>query len=813
MLLCIGSTLTAKADITYTMINSIGDPWLENITYDRDKREFSFIEKRNDVYDEDYYYRVFVYEHDEDAPLFYKAHDSSTNQNTFGIVKETNWLGKPVPVSEPIDTWDCPASCHQYIDGKHIIKAPVELPMIWAGLSKAYVVILPYSKKNDKCELPTENGSQVKNGVFIHIIPVIIDNFTYDEPDSLPFRKGTVTYQVTVYATNRTTVYFEVFRGNGIKVLEEVTLSAKEAKKGKLLKFTANVGENAPLGFEIYRVEAAMKESFFDDHCQQDWYCFDRIDYSYPIYRITKTNDVWDNKKVDCWVMHDKMTTVQLKGDGCTASYELLSDQPVADTYDRATNQVSFRMPDTDVTLREVIGNKRYKVIFKDNDGTNLNGYSGQLVTCGEDAEAPAAPKHDGLNFIGWSDSYTNIHEDKTIYAQYVSNNIKFEETIVHTRNGQVVNDDLRYGDQIKFKVKVTGQGSIGMRFQHAYHNGTESSAWADAQFFSVAAGGAVNGYETDFITFNIDHTFDYRYLFIARWRLSSGSNTIYTDEHLYTIYYPLDVHNTTSEEIQVIARYPNNNVYTLPTGKKQTVFCAYKHPVAIDADPCCQFSAGHMNTNIIEHAEGSRTFQFDYPGYEDQLTVSMPTYKVYFEVIGSGNSLGYNNVVKIDEVPCGGNAEAPIYLNDPNFPNSTEFDYWMDDYTGDVAVLDDIHEDKWVTAMFRDLPVPPTYTVTFLDWDGTVLSVETVNEGDDAPTPNVNEREGYIFLGWDKSTKDVCEDLTVTAVYSTFLPSTEGLQEIFSSYNVPMQKVIYNGHIYIIRDQRIYDALGRLME
>lgn len=70
---------------------------------------------------------------------------------------------------------------------------------------------------------------------------------------------------------------------------------------------------------------------------------------------------------------------------------------------------------------------------------------------------------------------------------------------------------------------------------------------------------------------------------------------------------------------------------------------------------------------------------------------------------------------------------------------------------------------DIWI---FGD-ETPSVYTVRFVDWDGTLLSEQQVNEGEAATAPAAPSRIGYEFTGWDKDFSYVTEDMTVTATYS----------------------------------------------
>ena len=59
------------------------------------------------------------------------------------------------------------------------------------------------------------------------------------------------------------------------------------------------------------------------------------------------------------------------------------------------------------------------------------------------------------------------------------------------------------------------------------------------------------------------------------------------------------------------------------------------------------------------------------------------------------------------------------------------------------------------------------TYTVRFIDWNGTVLKQQTVQEGTAATPPSNPVREGYTFTGWLPTTyTDVLEDQDIYAQY-----------------------------------------------
>ena len=98
-------------------------------------------------------------------------------------------------------------------------------------------------------------------------------------------------------------------------------------------------------------------------------------------------------------------------------------------------------------------------------------------------------------------------------------------------------------------------------------------------------------------------------------------------------------------------------------------------------------------------------------------------------------------------------------------------------------------------------------YLVTFIDWDETTLKCEIVDAGGSATAPEDPVREGYIFTGWSGSYTNVHADLIIQALYN----ESTGIEEIFTRPDAPAAvKILHNGTLYIIRpDGKVYNAQG----
>ena len=107
--------------------------------------------------------------------------------------------------------------------------------------------------------------------------------------------------------------------------------------------------------------------------------------------------------------------------------------------------------------------------------------------------------------------------------------------------------------------------------------------------------------------------------------------------------------------------------------------------------------------------------------------------------------------IIKTEQVISGGFATVPT---DPIREGYT-FIGWDKDFSNVI-------ENMTITAIYKI----NRYRVDFLDWDNTILKSDSVDWNTSATAPSDPLREGYTFIGWDKDYHNITEDLTVTAQY-----------------------------------------------
>ena len=108
----------------------------------------------------------------------------------------------------------------------------------------------------------------------------------------------------------------------------------------------------------------------------------------------------------------------------------------------------------------------------------------------------------------------------------------------------------------------------------------------------------------------------------------------------------------------------------------------------------------------------------------------------------------------------------------------------------------------------------PPTYTITFANWDGSELQSSQVEEGTlpeyTGATPERPEDEQYTysFNGWTPTIVIASADATYTATY-TATPKSQGIDNVQRD-DVQCTKVLRDGQIVILRGEKVYSITGQ---
>lgn len=201
-----------------------------------------------------------------------------------------------------------------------------------------------------------------------------------------------------------------------------------------------------------------------------------------------------------------------------------------------------------------------------------------------------------------------------------------------------------------------------------------------------------------------------------------------------------------------------------------------------------------------------TETYAYDFQGWftDEGLTTSYTTITLSDEVTIYGKFLRRNitkhtvtwkvngDVVETDESVVYGSV--PTYDSEqPSKDKTAQYTYsfkgWKVEGTDDSAIITlgdyKVTEDVIFVAVFEESV--NSYTVKFVDYDGTtVLKEETLNYGETPTAPTSTPNHGglsvdprdeksfyddtnlYTFTGWDKDISSVTGDTTYTATYST---------------------------------------------
>lgn len=393
-----------------------------------------------------------------------------------------------------------------------------------------------------------------------------------------------------------------------------------------------------------------------------------------------------------------------------------LIDLTVREAFDANGRAVSFDVADGAVYITP---STDHTVTFRDWDSRVLDT---QSVAHGKAAHAPANPVREGYNFTGWDKDFSNVTADMDIYAQYALKTYTVTFTdwdgrfianveAAHGTAAQAPEDPVRTGYTFtgwdRDFSHVTSNMTVKAQYQATQCNvvfvdydsspilrvvvdyGTAAHAPADP----VREGYTFTGWDKDFTHVTGDMTVK------AQYSVNTYTFTYFVDGTLYT---------TQKYEY-------GQTVVPAPAPAGEGTFSGWSYiPVICPAE----------NVNIYGSFNASYTVIFeDWDG----------------------------TPLKVQQVASGESAQAPAVSPREGY----DFTGWNRDFSS-------VTENMIVKAQYE----LKKFTVKFYDWDNTLLREVQVEWGKAAPAPAIPGRTGYKFTGWDKDISCIKADMTVKAQY-----------------------------------------------
>ena len=400
--------------------------------------------------------------------------------------------------------------------------------------------------------------------------------------------------------------------------------------------------------------------------------------------------------------------------------------EPVKEGYDFTGWDAEFNNIKANMTVNAQFEIKTYSVTFKDYDGTVIET---QTIVHGGTAFEPTEPTRDGYTFKSWDKDFSIITADTEVTATYDINyyNVTFVDydgTILDTQS-------IAYGEGAIAPNEPVREGYIFKGWSQTFDTISEHTtvtAVYEIKKYTVT----VQDYDgTVLETLTVEHG-------------SSATPTEPVRESYTFIGWDKGLGNIT-ENTTITALY-EINTYTV-------IFKDHDGTI--------------LSTQTIEHGSSATAPEepvregYDFMGWShsfDNITSDRTIEATYMIKIFSVIFKDLETIISEQQIAYGGSAI------EPNAPTRAEEEWGQWIFKGWDAVWDFITGNTVINAIFDK--VFNSYTVTFVDYDGTILDTQSIVHGENATLPTEPIREGYAFTGWDNSNENITGNRTITAQY-----------------------------------------------
>ena len=379
---------------------------------------------------------------------------------------------------------------------------------------------------------------------------------------------------------------------------------------------------------------------------------------------------------------------------------------------------------------------KKYTITFKDDNGTIIDQVEYAYGSMPSHTD-PAKPSNGiySYTFTGWVPELTSVTGNATYTAQYDT---------LKTSSGEC--EDIH---EIWLQTGRDGLGEIV----------SDNGLWG----YHVNEGATIYGTNYDFLRTPAK---DLSNMSSVTLSFSHVSSNISTQD--LTLWVCADFKDREDDEWQELTIPRDNGGYTTAVinVKKQYV----------GENTVFGFSYGGANVSYAYWF--IKDLQLD--AICEGSTPPQPTYYTIRFLNWDGTVLQSSQVEEGNE---------PSYTGaTPVRPEDEQYTYWFDGWSPTIVAAA-ANADYIATYTATEKPQPTYYTIRFLNWDGTVLQSNQVEEGDmpayDGTTPVRPEDENYTysFKGWSPTIVAATENADYTATYTATEKTVSGCQDIHTDW------------------------------
>ena len=382
-----------------------------------------------------------------------------------------------------------------------------------------------------------------------------------------------------------------------------------------------------------------------------------------------------------------------------------------------------------------------------------------QMVDEGDNAEVPVPPEIPGKVFVGWNNDTTNIVAPRKIEAYYVDET--YSVVFVDFETDYVSMDQYKYGEIIAVPAAsdIEGKTFLGwegldadnpIATEHAVYIAKYETGTFTVQFDD----GYGNILSTQTVEYGnaaeLPEAPEKDGLVFMGWSQDQSWWNVKSD----MIVSPIWVYEDTVAPINVSVEnlYFGGEITAETDTEGATIYYAVDDGSGVPPLTLAQYELEEGNVEV-EGAESDDFYQSDPVLRNSPMNLFGAQEDI--EDMDEGETES-----SYDEKAWMVYDESIVLIQD-----ATLYFYATEDGMNDSEIVTLNYEYVPVENPYED-HTGETHTVVFLDDDGFVLSEQTVNYFEDAVAPEVEPREGFVFVGWDGSFDHVTEDIEVTAQY-----------------------------------------------